>query len=368
MRTTTLFIALGLMACSSDKETATDTADATADEESDADTDTDTDADADADADADTDCNVDIDDIAPENNEDDVFYRSNIEVLLDGSDLTASISVEDEDGNPIGGEVQIDDEVVRFVPIPSLTPDSEHNMTFTWCGGKEQTSFETSELGVPLESDITGQTFALDLASATWVEPPGIGDMVSGYLDMSLLVGVQSIDGDVIDFIGAMGSEGSDSQDMCMPTIDFEPGDFSNAPDYKVGPADLPISAMGATATIFGMEVSGTIASDGDWMGGVELKGSFDIAEIGPILGEAVGFDLSDPDVACGTIAMLGIECQECPHKEEVHCLSLHLTDIVANGTGEAIVEVSEAYCDDACDERDEHPECDGEEDLDTGL
>ena len=361
-----LIIALGLMACFSDKDgTTTDTADASADTE--ADTDTDTDADADADADADMDCNVDIDDISPRDNESGVYYKRSVEVLLDGDDSTATIAVSDGGGNPVAGVVDNSGDVVSFTADPNLVPDSEHTITFTWCGGEEKTTFQTSELGLPLEADLTGTTFALDLGSATWDEPAGLGDLVSGYVDISLLVGVQSADTE-IDFIGAMGADGGDEQDMCLPTIDFDPSDFSGAPDFLVGPEDLPIAIMEVSATVFGMEVGGTIAPDGSSMGGVVMKGAFDIAEIGPALGGVFGFDLSDPDVACGTIAMLGIICGECPHKEELHCLSLHLSDIDATRTGDTIVEVPEAYCHEDCATRDEHPECDEDAGGDTGA
>jgi hypothetical protein len=326
----------------------------------------DADVDTDTDTDTDTDCNVDIDDMSPEDNENGVYYRSTVQVWLDGDDETAAITVTDENGNSIDGTTVNEDGHIRFTPSPSLVPDTTHSVSFTWCGGEENLSFETSELGAALEIDLTDQTFALDLGSATWIEPAGIGDLVGGYLDMNLLVGVQSMDAGVIDFIGAMGEGTTTDQDMCLPTIDFEPGDFSEAPYFTVGPADMPVALMGYSVTVFGMGVSGTFAPDGDWMGGVELKGAFDIAEIGPALGGIFGFDLSDPDVACGTIALLGINCGPCPHKDEEHCLALHLTNIEATNTGDTIQLVEEAYCDEACDERAEHPECD--EGGDIGL
>jgi len=361
MRNSLLF-ALALLACSSDKEEEdTGGIDATGDE-SDADTDTDTDTDTDAD----TDCNVDIDDMSPEDNEDGVYYRNPVQVWLDGDDPTASITVTDVDGRSIDGVVSNDGGLVSFSPDPSLTPDLGHNVSFTWCGGEENLSFQTSDLGLPLEGDLSDQTFALDLGSATWIEPAGVGDLVGAYLDMNLLVGVQSMEGGMIDFIGAMGEGSTTDQDMCMPTIDFEPGDFSETPYFTVGPADMPVALMGYSVTVFGMSVSGTFDHGGDWMGGVEMKGAFDIAEIGPAIGGAVGFDLSDPDVACGTIAMLGVNCGPCPHKDEEHCLSLHLADIEANNTGDTIQLIEEAYCDEACDERADHPECD--EGGDTGI
>jgi len=360
-----LLIALGLVACSSDKG-ETDTADATINDDADADTDTDTDTDTDADADADTDCNVDIQDVSPRDNESGVYWRSDVTVWLDGDDSTASLSVTDEDGNALAGTVTNDDGTVTFTADAGLVPDQNHSMAFSWCGGDEATEFQTSELGLPLETDLTAQTFALDLGSATWIEPAGLGAIVGDALDMSLLVGVQSV-GAEIDFIGALGADGTDDQDLCMPTIDFEPGDFSDSPYFQVGPEDLPVELMGITLTIHGMEVSGTFAADGGWLGGVELQGALDMAEVGPALGEVVGIPLSDPDMACDLLVGFGIECQPCPHKDEVHCLTLHLADIEANNTGTPVVEVAEAYCHEACEERDEHPECD-EDESSTGL
>jgi hypothetical protein len=126
----------------------------------------------------------------------------------------------------------------------------------------------------------------------------------------------------------------------------------------------MPLSMMGFDITIFSMEVTGTFASDGSRLGGTSLFGAFDLAEIGPALGDSFGFDLSDPDIACGLISSFGIVCETCPHKDEAHCLTLHLTNIDAAATGTPVEPVDVEYCHEECAERD--PEtCDTEEDTD---
>jgi hypothetical protein len=107
---------------------------------------------------------------------------------------------------------------------------------------------------------------------------------------------------------------------------------------------------MGIEITVWSMNISGTFAPDGSRVGNVGLAGSLDIREVGPALSEASPIDLSDPDTACDTLILLGIECEPCPNEAaDPYCLSLILSDIDAEATGETI---------EIIDEADTHEEC----------
>ena len=310
----------------------------------------DADADADADVDAD-DCEIEVEDAEPRNGEGDVNWQSPITFFLDGDDPTATISVKDDSGSTIDGSVENNDGVVEFTATTGLTPDSEHFATINWCGGTEEINFSVSNLGAPLEIDITDETFALDLSTATWVKPSGIDTFIGDALDIKVLMGIEEAT-ETLDFVGALAESGGTSQDMCVPTLDFDPIDFSRSPYFEVGPVDMPISLMGFSITVWSMNISGTFQPDGTGISGVGLSGSLDIREIGPALGESLPIDLSDPDDACDTLILLGIECEACPDEDaSPYCLGLILTDIEAEATGEAVEVIEEAYTHEECDE-----------------
>ena len=81
-------------------------------------------------------------------------------------------------------------------------------MTIDLCGNTPSISFSTSDVGTPLEEDasnLVGNTYFIDLSSAEYSEPPGVGTLLSLYLDMPLLLGVSNVDSTVIDFEAYLG-------------------------------------------------------------------------------------------------------------------------------------------------------------------
>jgi hypothetical protein len=87
-------------------------------------------------------------------------------------------------------------------------------------------------------------------------------------------------------------------------------------------------------------------------MNGVGLAGSLDMREVGPALsslGDALPFDLSDPDDACDTLSLLGISCVECPSDGSEYCLTLVLSDIEALATGTPVEVLTEDDISEEC-------------------
>ena len=202
--------------------------------------------------------------------------------------------------------------------------------------------------GRTAETDVTGETYALDLGTATWEEPAGIGTLLGDALNAKILVGVEEAS-DIIDFLIAIPEGDSVEQDYCSPTLDFDPIGFDTSPFFEIGPADLPIGMLGYSLTIYDMNINGTFQPDGGGMDHIRVSGSMDLRDLEDTLESISGGIVSDADSACDLVLMFGVSCAPCPSDDVANCLSVSLTDIEATATGATLEAVEEAG---------EHPEC----------
>ena len=296
-------------------------------------------------------CTVELESSTPSNGEAGVYWRDAVVFTLDGPDETAVVSVVDGDGSAVDGAVENNEGRVTWTALGGLTPSSEHTATLVWCGGEEAVTFTTSDLGAPLETDIDGNVYVLDLSSATLVEPAGLGAFLDGALDIQLLVSVAVV-GSELDFIGAATEDGSLEQDECAPTFGFERIDFSSEPFFEAGPIDLPVDILETSLTLWGMYLSGTFEADGGGMSAMGLEGALDIRELGPAFGDLTGglIDLTDPDTACGTITLFGVSCQACPSGDGDYCIGVDLDDIEADLTDSTVVPIEPEDISDECE------------------
>ena len=209
----------------------------------------------------------------------------------------------------------------------------------------------------PLEEDVSGRSYALDLGTAEWVKPdsPLLETLLGDALDVQVLVGVQDVTDDTLDLVGALPDTSSEDlvQDTCLPTLDFESIDFTDSPYFRAGPTDFPIEFSGVSLTIAGMEISGIFEPDGESMYGVGVSGALDLRDIGPALGDSdIGLpvDLSDADQICDWAAILSISCEACPTDGEEYCLEVELDEIVATEIDLEIEILSEDDIDPECE------------------
>ena len=287
-------------------------------------------------------CTVEVVSTTPGDGEDDVYWRDALVFQLDGPDETATVTVSDSEGDALNGTLDNADGLLVWTATDGLVPDAEHIATLTWCGGETAIEFATSSLGSPLESDVDGNTYALDLGSATLVKPTGLDMFLGDALDIQLLVGVE-VTGTELDFIGALTDATTLEQDECAPTFGFDRVDFSASPFFEAGPVDLPIEILDVSLTMWGMYLSGTFESDGAGMAEMGLEGALDIRELGPAFGDALGglIDLSDPDSACSTVALFGVNCEECPSGDGDYCIGVDLEDIEAEKTDTTVTPIA---------------------------
>ncbi|MCK6507555.1 Ig-like domain-containing protein [Myxococcota bacterium] len=302
------------------------------------------------------DCDVDVDDSAPEDGDTDVALGSTVVFYLDDADPTASVSLATAAGASVAGSTWLanDDSEVWFQPEGPLSSNTEYVATLDWCGGTESVSFTTLDPGTPVD-DLVGNAYLLDVAGASWTEPEGAGDLISGFIDLELIVGVSSVTGDSIKMLGAIADAGE--QDYCTPTIDFPSADFRENPYFQVGPTDVVFDAGGISAELSDFSMSGYFGDDGDIIEEGVVQAELDVRVLAPALGEVLGTE--DPDDLCMYMGFLGIECTTCTGDGADYCVGLTVEEIDGALLGESLATVDQGNCHPMCAESWDNPDCD---------
>ncbi len=206
----------------------------------------------------------------------------------------------------------------------------------------------------PVSEDLTGRTYAVNIADATIVDPPGIGSLLGAYLTQQILLGVESATETELEILGALSVEDTTTQDYCLATIDFPTADFSGNPDFAIGPTDLTMAVSGYTLTISQFEVSGTFASDGTYFDDGVVAGSIDTRPLDPLIGGGEG-------AICDLVGSFGASCSACPGDGEFFCLGLRAEDVYGEEVSGALVPVAGTNCE-ACEDGPPAPDavCEG--------
>ena len=269
------------------------------------------------------------------------YILDSVEFTLSAEDPAASLSLTGPEGD-VAGSSAVNGTKVTFTPDAALAPSSSYTASLSYCNSEDpvDVAFSTSALGEELTVDLVGKTYAVDLASGNFVQPPGIGSLLGGLFENNILMSVTA-SGDSLDFIGALSVEGDTAQDTCAETFDdFPSADFTNAPMFSVPEADLSLSISGYSATIYALAVSGTFAADGSYFGGGELSGELDARQLVDIVGGLMDGVESADDV-CGLVAGFGVSCSDCTSDGEAYCVNLEVNRLVANETGETLVPIT---------------------------
>ncbi len=192
-----------------------------------------------------------------------------------------------------------------------------------------------------VDSTLIGRVYQISLANATIEEPAGVGSLLGGYIEQDLLVEVTAADATTISFLGALSDADARTlaQDTCVPTVDISGGDFTNNPEFDVGPTDLAFPVSDASVTIEGAVITGTFVDGGDTISDGVMEGLVDVRD----LEGAVGMGA---DQICSLVGSFGASCEPCPDGEE-YCLGFRAVDIEAPWIDDLdlveIIEVSES-------------------------
>jgi len=221
--------------------------------------------------------------------------------------------------------------ILTFDPDDDLAPSTDYVATISWDGHDDVAlSFSTSEVGGGTDTAaIEGSDYFLDLGSATFTEPPGVGSLLSQYIaDVYVIFHAADIDagaGTIEVYGGIVDKDGNDYvQDMCTETLEFPGGTFED-PYMQIGPTDFNIAIEGYEATIIDLMIGGAFTPDGSAMVGGTFDGQMDTRVLD---------DLIDPGAeegaACDLLGSLGIECEECPDGSGPYCLTVSAYGIIS--------------------------------------
>ena len=304
-------------------------------------------------------CGVEISNTAPAAGNSNFYYRGDIRVTLTDADDTAEISIDGVTGTSTRAD---DNKSLSFTPDAPLDPSTGYTFNVDYCGGNPAIDFTTSSLGTAIAdpASLSGAVFALDLQAddVEIVIPAGVGSVLESYLEIALLLEVESADASTLSMFGALGQDADgEKQEFCDPTLPFPEADFTGAPYFQLGPQTTTISAAGYDVEIRDLFISGTFASDGSYWGGGVLQGSVDTRPLVPLL-EDCDSDGSttetDDDCEEGAICELvegfGVACEDCGDGSEF-CLEIKAIGLGGDSVDTDLEEVEMADCHEQCAE-----------------
>ncbi len=287
-----------------------------------------------------------------------VYYRTQFAIsFLAAEETEASFElVKDSDSSvvtlaaPTWSESGKD---VYFSAAAALEPSTAYtlNVTFSCTEGEPSAlKFTTGATGAPVvyEDDVATNKYALDLSTATIIEPAGVQSLLGsllGQLEDAILVVPNGLEGDDLSFFGGLATVtgGAVVQDECTATIDFPvAADFSENPYFVISAPDgITLSVSDISVTLLSLELSGAFAPGGTSVEGVSLAGSIDTRDIADLLGDELGGGDGD-DAVCVLLGQLTsglVACEECPGGAGPYCLSLVAANIGAElVTGDFVV------------------------------
>ncbi len=229
------------------------------------------------------------------------------------------------DGEAVPGSLSVSSGLAIWTPESPLPEQASVEWSMDLCGQEASGAFRTGTEGEQVPPDgLADQSWALDMESATWVEPAG-GELIFGQVFSGiLLLGVQEISDQSIDLIGGAAQEvdGTLQQDPCVATFDFPASDFWNNPYFDVGPTVLEVEVQGLPVNIQDVRFSGAISGDGEAIADARLYGEVDARDIAPAVGASA-------DQLCELLtSYLGVECVECTLDLEPVCLRIEVEEI----------------------------------------
>ena len=281
----------------------------------------------------------------------DFYFQSPVEALLSEADPSATITLTDSSGAEVAGSQAVEDETrIIFTPSADLTPSTEYTMSVSTCDGASGSSitFSTSELGLPVECDLAGKSYRVDLLSARFVQPdPAVASLLFEQLSDDILLVIASASDTELEMLGALSDGIGGQQNYCYPSIEFPTAASFADPVFAVGPEDVTLDVAGTSIQISGLSISGAIAPSCTYFGGGKLEGELDARVLAPLVEELL--DTSDPDEICGLLVTFGVECKPCSSDSAPYCAEIEVDNITAANAGVPLACVSEEECHPAC-------------------
>lgn len=204
--------------------------------------------------------------------------------------------------------------------LPMKKPiDGTSTATTTATTTTGTTTTTTSTTTTPT-NQLIGSTYSLDISGGTWVQPPGVGALLSALVAFDLLLGIDDVQPPDLYMMGAMGSGAG--QDMCVASFEFPvPADFSADPSFELQASQLILDLSGIPLLIEDVLIAGEFSADLSRIENVVFEGTMDLSTLDLLVGGDT----------CDLMATFGIACGSCPAGSADTCLVLEVNNLTAN-------------------------------------
>lgn len=266
----------------------------------------------------------------------DFFFQADLSVEFAIAPDSASLLLKDAAGTELPGETSWNDAGTKlnFDPAVDLLPSSDYIATITWTPTDFEPleiGFGTARYGEPIEDvpALVDEVYSLDLAGATFIEPPGLGGVLGGLIDgVGVLFTLLPESDFAVDaqpglqMMGALGvGEGQGmTQDQCTETLAWTAGEDGQIgtpddtratfedPFLRLGPADLNLTIGGVSARLKDVRLVGVWHPDrSDFVGG-EFEALIDTRGLDGLFEEG-----AEEGTICELASeALSVDCQEC--------------------------------------------------------
>jgi hypothetical protein len=283
--------------------------------------------------------------ISPDPTDTNFFFEADAWVQFDDAPDSVSIEIEGVEGTQ-----SQDGDLFSFDITGAFESNTTYTMRVVWSPSTNSPlsfEFSTGPHGQVLENEegLINTTFEIDLASANFVEPPGIGAIIASQLEgfhlLFMPLDTSDLAAGLLHALGGLGVEegGSIDQDPCSGTLPFtygsdgliDTGDDAPAvwdnPRFVVGPTNLELAIQGTSARLTEVFLEGVVHPELDDIDGMTFAGVLDTRALDDLLSEGGG-----EGAACEFLSdTLGIECEECGGDfPGPYCLDALATDMVA--------------------------------------
>ena len=184
------------------------------------------------------------------------------------------------------------------------------------------------------EEEIVGNDYHVDLTSATFTEPPGVGDLIGNYLgEIHIALHVTALDGGTgaAEMYSTVVQEdgGSYLQDLCLATQDLSDTAVWTPPFVETPYEAMILMIEGNECTVSNMANTYAFVAAGEALAAGTLTGSLDTRCLDEVVDPGAG-----EGAACDLLASLAVKCTECDGGAGPYCL-----DIAAEGISGARAE-----------------------------